>query len=416
MNVAVVGLGKIGLPLAVQYASRGLDVTGYDIDTERVDAVNSACCPISGEEGLEAGLQAAVAAGQLRATTNAREAIAAANVVVLIVPVGLTAQREPDYRQLDAATSAIAPHLSSNALVVVETTVPVGTTRNRVGGALGRETLLAASPERVSSGRILRDLQTYPKIVGPLDEESWQSAGAFYNAALEAPGLIRVRNPETAEFAKIAEGVYRDVNIALAGDLARLADAAGVDAVEAFAAANTQPYSHLHEAGVGVGGHCLPVYPYFLPDEEAATIPRNARTANDDMAAYGVTKLEAAVGPLRGRTVLILGLAYRANVKEPSHSSTFLLQRALEERGARVLVHDPLFSDDEIRSYQLEPSGALPVPAEAIVVQAWHDAYRELDWRSFPGCQGVLDGRNALIRREVEAAGLAYIAIGRPSS
>ena len=303
VKVAVVGLGKIGLPLAVQYASRGLSAAGYDIDAAKVESINSGCCPIVGEEGLEEGLKAALANGRLRATTNPGEAISGAEVVVLIVPVGLTPKRAPDFTYLDMATHAIASHLGAGTLVVVESTVPVGTTRDRAGAALGRTTLLAASPERVSSGRIFRDLRTYPKIVGAINDASWAQAEVFYSAALEAPAIIRVRDLETAEFVKLAEGIYRDVNIALASELARYADSAGVNAAEAFAAANTQPYAHLHQAGVGVGGHCLPVYPYFLPQDGTTQLPRLARETNDAMADYAIEKLEAAIGSLRGATV-----------------------------------------------------------------------------------------------------------------
>jgi nucleotide sugar dehydrogenase len=413
VKVAVVGLGKIGLPLAAQYASRGMDVAGYDIDADKVASINGGCCPIAGEDGLEDALKAAIAAQRFVATTEPGGVISTADVVVLIVPVGLTNDRHPDFSQLDAATMAIGSHIRPEALVVVETTVPVGTTRNRVGQALGRMTGLAASPERVSSGRILRDLRTYPKVIGAIDDESWKKAEQFYTAALDAPRLIRVRDPETAEFVKIAEGIYRDMNIALASELARYADSTGVDASEAFAAANTQPYAHLHQPGVGVGGHCLPVYPYFLPDDGTTRLPRLAREANDAMARYSVERLETAIGALQNRTVLILGLAYRANVKEAAHSSTFLIVDALRERGAHAIVHDALYADDEIRAYGLTPAGALPLAVDAIIVQAWHDAYRELDLRGFAGCRAVLDGRNALERSAVESAGMSYVGIGR---
>lgn len=411
MRVTVVGLGKIGLPLAVQYASRGLDVSGCDIDPSRVERINAGDCPIVGEEGLEAGLAAALRDKRLHATTDTSAAVAESDVVVIIVPVGLTPQRAPDFSHLDAAVDAIAAGLRPGTLVVVESTVPVGTTRDRVGAKLPNA-LLAASPERVSSGRILRDLKTYPKIIGPLDDASWQKAEAFYSGALEAPCLLRVRDPETAEFAKLAEGIYRDVNIALAGELARYADSVGVDATEAIDAANTQSYSHLHQPGVGVGGHCLPVYPHFLP-EGAVDIAARAREANDSMAAYGVAKLEEALGSLAGATVLILGLAYRPNVKESAYSSALLLAEALRARGALPLVHDPWFSNDEIRALGLEPPEAFPMRVDAIVLQALHDAYGELDFGSFPGLRAVLDGRNVLDRAKVEAAGVRYAGIGR---
>jgi nucleotide sugar dehydrogenase len=274
--------------------------------------------------------------------------------------------------------------------------------------------LVAASPERVTSGRIFRDLRTYPKIIGPLDEASWEKAEAFYSAALEAPSLLRVRDPETAEFTKLAEGIYRDVNIALADELAKYADSAGVDVTEAIEAANSQPYSHLHQPGVGVGGHCLPVYPYFLPEDGGPQIPAMAREINDAMASYGVAKLEEALGSLQDADVLILGLAYRPNVKEASHSSTLLIAEALRARGARPAVHDPLFTSDEIRALGLDPIDTLPPKrADAIIVQAWHEDYEELDFGAFAGCRALLDGRNAIERSRVEAAGLVYLGIGR---
>ncbi|OGO52573.1 MAG: hypothetical protein A2148_08780 [Chloroflexi bacterium RBG_16_68_14] len=421
MRACVVGLGKVGLPLAVQYASRGLSVIGCDTDAAKVEQINAGECPVVGEEGLEEGLKAALREGRLHATIDTAAAVAESVVAVIIVPVGLTADRRPDFSHLDAATEALASGLRPGTLVLVESTVPVGTTRGRVGAALaaggrrlGVDVLLAASPERVSTGRIFRDLRTYPKLIGPLDEASWARADAFYRAALEAPCLLRVRDPETAEFAKLAEGLYRDVNIALVDELARYADALGIDVTEAIAAANSQPYSHLHQPGVGVGGHCLPVYPYFLPEEASLRLPAAARSINDAMARYGVEKLEGALGSLRGATVLILGLAYRPNVKEAAHSSALPLAEALQERGARVLVHDPWFSDEEVRALGLEPSSKFPPShVDALIVQALHDAYRDLDLRSFAGCRAVLDGRNALDRSTVEAAGLRYLGIGR---
>ena len=421
MKVCVVGLGKVGLPLAVQYASRGLDVVGCDTDAARVDRINAGDCPISGEEDLEAKLAAALSEGRLRATVDTAAAAAESDVVVIIVPVGLNDDRRPDFSHLDAAAQAIGAGLRPDTLVLVETSVPVGTTRDRVGPALaagglriGEDVRLAASPERVSTGRVFRDLRTYPKVVGALDERSWLRSEEFYGAALEAPCLIRVKDPETAEFTKLAEGIYRDVNIALADELARYADQLGIDVTEAIAAANSQPYSHLHQPGVGVGGHCLPVYPHFLPAEAPPTLPAAARAINDSMARYAVERLEGALGSLRGADVLILGLAYRPNVKEAAHSSALLLAEALRERGATPTVHDPWFSPDEIRALGLTPVETLPPPrVDAVILQAAHDAYRDLDYGTFPGCKVVLDGRNVLDRAAIEAAGLRYLGIGR---
>ena len=420
MRVCVVGLGKIGLPLAAQYASKGLSVMGCDPDVELVAEVRGGRCPLVGEKGLARSIRRAVAAKSLDATTDTAAAVREADVVVVIVPVGLTADRRPDFSRLDEAAAAVARGLRPGALVVLETTVPVGTTRGRLGPALeasglrmGTDFRLAYSPERVSVGRIFADLKRYPKIVGGIDEASRDAAVAFYRRALDAR-VMTVRDVETAEFVQLAETTYRDVNIALANELAVYADRHGLDAVEAFAAANSQPYSHLHQPGVGVGGHCIPVNPHLLMGENPLRLLADARQVNDGMAAYGVAKLDKALGGLRGRTVLILGLAYRPNVKEAAGSSTYALARELEARGARALVHDPLFSVREVEETGLRPAQPFPPPeVHAVVIQALHDQFRDLDLGTFAGCQVVLDGRNALSRSEVEAKGMLYLGIGK---
>jgi len=419
MNIALVGMGKIGVPLAVQFASKGAMVAGYDVSAERVAEVNGKRNPIAGEPGLDEQLPALVASGHLRATADARDAVAGADAVVLIVPVDIDAAHAPDFSLLDAAVDAIAPHLNRDALVIVETTVPVGTTRQRVGARIaavtgmtpGVDFALAFSPERVSSGSVLRDLRTYPKIGGGIDARSTERAAAFYRAMLDAE-VTPMRDAETAEFTKLAETVYRDVNIALANEFARIADRLGVDLPQAIAAANSQPYSHIHQPGVGVGGHCIPVYPYFLADNGAPLI-NDARRINDSMAQYGAQRLADALGAPAGATVVVLGLAYRADVKESRHSSAFGLASALADLGATVYVHDPLYSDSEIRAHGLVPPPLFPLPCDALAVQAWHEQYAALDLRAFAGLRAVLDGRGALDPAAVKSAGAVYVGIGR---
>ena len=258
---------------------------------------------------------------------------------------------------------------------------------------------------------MLRDLATYPKIVGGIDERSTERAVAFYRAMLDAD-VTPVRDAETAEFTKLIETTYRDVNIALANEFARIADRLGVDAQQAIAAANSQPYSHVHQPGPGVGGHCIPVYPYFLADEGTELI-NASRRINDGMARYAAERLAGALGTLDGATVVVLGLAYRADVKESRHSSAFALADALSTMGATVYVHDPLYSDDEVRAHGLVPPPSWPLACDALVVQAWHAQYASLDLASFAGLRAVLDARAALDPASVAAAGVAYVGIGR---
>jgi nucleotide sugar dehydrogenase len=423
MRVAVVGLGKIGQPLAAQFASKGASVIGCDVDQDVVAAVNAGTTTVGGEPDLEDAVRAAHEDGKLTATTDTSTAVGQSDVVVVIVRVGIDEDRRCDFTSLDAAAEAIGRGLKPGTLVILESTVPVGVTREHFGarlrdasGLAERDFRLAYGPERVSSGTMFRDLATYPKLVGGVDAASGEAAAAFYRDMLDAEVML-LPDAETAEFAKLAESVYRDLNIALANELAKAADAVGVDYHTMAAAANSQPYSHLHQPGLGVGGHCIPVYPYMLLEAADQPLLRLGRQINDSMAEYGVTRLEDALtecaSQLQGATVLILGLAYRGGVKEATLSSTLLLSRELTRRGTRVVVHDPLFSDQEIRGYGLEPSPLPPAQnVDAVILQAAHKEYRELEPASLGGAKVFLDGRGAASRDLFEAAGMRFVSIG----
>jgi UDP-N-acetyl-D-mannosaminuronic acid dehydrogenase len=306
----------------------------------------------------------------------------------------------------------------------------VGTTRGRLGGLLeagsglaqGRDFALAFSPERVYSGHIFRDLVTYPKIVGGTDAASTAAALAFYQAMLAGAEVRPMRDAETAELVKLLETTYRDVNIALASEFARYAAARGLPIDEAIAAANTQPFSHIHGPGIGVGGHCIPVYPYFLIQDDAAgdlTLPRAARQTNDSMAAWALARLSLALGGLAGRRVLLLGYSYRENVKEPAFSAARTLIRELRASGATPLVRDPLFTPGELAETGAAAVAEDALPAvDAVILQAPHREFAGLDWAALAagGCRAVLDGRNALdaaAQAAIRAAGMAYLGIGR---
>ncbi|HEU0075384.1 MAG TPA: nucleotide sugar dehydrogenase [Dehalococcoidia bacterium] len=421
-NVAVVGLGKIGLPLAALYAGKGMQVTGCDINPAVVDAVNRGESPVGGEPGLAEAVRAAHDAGTLRATADTAAAVAESDVVVVMVRVGIDASGHADYHYLDTAANAIGRGLKQDTLVILESTVPVGATRSRfakrlaaVSGLHEGDFWVAYSPERVSSGSVFRDLATYPKLMGGIDDMSGAAAVAFYRSVLDAPVTL-LADAETAEFAKLAESIYRDVNIALANELARAAEQLGVSYDAAAQAGNSQPYSHLHAPGLGVGGHCIPVYPYFLTQAVDAPLIELSREINDSMAAHGVERLAAAIdGGLGGKTVLVLGLAYRGGVKEAELSSALLVAEALRHKGATVLVHDPLFAAREIAALGLTSSPLPPAGSvDAVILQAGHAEYAGLDFATLTGCRAVLDGRGFFEASKVEAAGLRYVAIGRP--
>ena len=347
-----------------------------------------------GEPGLEEAVRAAHESGRLHATVDAAEAAANSDVIVVVVRVGLDATGHADFHHLDLVANAVGRGLRPGTLVILETTVPVGTTRDRFGRRLAGtsglpvgEFRLAYSPERVSSGSIFRDLATYPKLVGGVDAASGEAAAAFYRSVLDAEVML-LRDAETAEFAKLAESIYRDVNIALANELAIAAERLGVSYAEAARASNSQPYSHLHAPGLGVGGHCIPVYPYFLTQAVDAPLTPSVARSTTAMAEHGVQRLSDALGGLTGKTVLVLGLAYRGGVKEAELSSTLLVAEALRHRGARVLMNDPLYSDEELRSCGFDGVALPPkTPVDAVILQAAHPEYAGHRLRGYPGLQ-----------------------------
>ena len=431
--VAVVGLGKIGLPLAVQYALQGWHVIGCDINEQVVETVNAGRSHVHEEPELVYEVPHLVASGMLRATQDIAEAVRQAQVVVVIVPVIIDEQHRPGFANIDIVSSTIGANLQPDTLVIYETTLPVGTTSQRLRSLLeraskleaGKDFLLAYSPERVSSGHIFRDLRTYPKVVGGIDARSTVAAETFYRSVLSAD-IVTMASTDEAEFVKLIETTYRDVNIALASEYARFADMHHLDVTSAIVAANTQPYSHIHTPGVGVGGHCIPVYPYFLlagveenPDSSAQLpllhLPRSARAINDAMADYAVSRIEEVVGSLSGQSVLLLGVAYRGDVRETAFTSAKLLQQALLQRGARVYVDDPLFTHDELCELGYIPLTSQASHVSAAILQAAHQSYDSFDFSRLTQCRVVLDGRRALSmeqQKRIASHGMRYIFPG----
>jgi nucleotide sugar dehydrogenase len=413
VRITVVALGKIGLPLAVQFADRGHQVIGTDISRNVTDQVNRGEEPFPGEAHLLEKLKAVVADGRLTATTDTAAAVAQSEAVVVVVPLFVNAEGEPNFGWMDAATQDVARGLQPGTLVSFETTLPVGTTRERWKPLLeqtsnlveGLDFHLAFSPERVLTGRIFADLRKYPKLVGGLSQAGAKRAVAFYESVLEfdeRPDLQRgngvwdLGSAEAAEMAKLAETTYRDVNIGLANQFGTFAAAHGIDVYEVIQASNSQPYSHIHRPGIAVGGHCIPVYPrLYLWNDPSATVVRSAREANAVMPAYAVGLAKDAYGDLSGARAVVLGASYRGGVKESAFSGVFPTVEALQAEGAIVTVHDPMYRDDELRTLGFVPH-ALGSPVDVAVLQADHLEYKDLADIDLPGVKVVVDGRHHL--------------------
>ena len=410
MKICVVALGKIGLPLAVQFASKGHEVVGVDVNADTVAAVNAGREPFPGETDLQTKLAAAVSAGLMTATTDYAKAVPGADVVVVVVPLFVDGEGKPDFGWMDSSTRDIAANLTAGTLVSYETTLPVGTTRDRWtpmlenGSGLkeGSDFHLVFSPERVLTGRVFADLRKYPKLIGGLSAAGAKLATAFYEAVLDfddRPDLDRpngvwdLGSAEASELAKLAETTYRDVNIGLANQFAMFAATHDIDIYQVISASNSQPYSHIHLPGIAVGGHCIPVYPrLYLHNDPTATVVRSAREANAAMPEYTVALLEGAYGDLKGARVVVLGAAYRGGVKETAFSGVFPTVAALESRGAHVWVHDPLYSDEELAALKLAPYQTGDA-VDAAVLQTDHADYTLLRADDLPGIKVLVDGR-----------------------
>ena len=249
-----------------------------------------------------------------------------------------------------------------------------------------RDLFVAFSPERLYSGAVFRNLATYPKLVGGIGPASTDLASRFYASVLDAE-VVAMSSAEAAELSKLAETTYRDVNIAFANELAAYASRVGVDVLEAIRAANSQPYSHIHQPGLGVGGHCIPVYPHFLlsraPEMELVGL---SRRVNDGQVDAAVERLRDALGSLRDLPVLVLGLTYREGVKELAYSRAIPLLERLAAEGARVEAWDPLLSAAEIEALGASAwTWGSPSEARAIVTQTADRAFGRLDFGVVPG-------------------------------
>ncbi len=424
MNITVVGGGRMGLPLACMFGKHGANVTVGDVNPALVHDIVAGRCPYE-EPGLAQLMNRLHALGRLHAMTDVARATSASEAVVVIVPAHLTPEREIDYTHLRAASAQVGKGLQRGALVVYETTVSVGGTRRQLipmleaqsGLEAGRDFHVGYSPERVKANLVLERLETTPKVVGGLDAASLAKTAALYREFLGAP-IDEVGGLEAAEITKLLGMLYRDVNIALANELAAFCELSGVDFDRVRVAANRDGEANVLLPGIGVGGHCTPVYPYFLTRESrrlgvTQRISEAAREINDQQPQRQLARLATLWRPLKGRRVRLLGLGFRPGVKVDTFSPAYALRDELQRHGAIVSMSDPQYTDDELRAAGFEP--ALDDAAQAIVLNTAHPEFASPDfaaWRR-QGVEAVLDGRNFWNQAEVESAGLLYLGIGR---
>ncbi|OGK61951.1 hypothetical protein A2313_04450 [Candidatus Roizmanbacteria bacterium RIFOXYB2_FULL_41_10] len=356
-TVSVYGVGKAGLPLCCVIAESGHKVIGVGRNSEKSIQLNKGINPIPEETGLSDLLRKHVGK-QLKFTIDGVGASKKTKVHIIIVPVFIDATNKPDFTNIKEAANNIARGLKKGDLVVLETTVPIGTTGKLLKTELekisklraGRDFYLAMSPERMMTGYAISRYQELPKIVGGINMLSTKKVAQFYLTFCRQ--IIEVSSLETAEFIKISEGVYRDVNIALANELYKISLSSRIDYWEVQKAANN-PFCHLHEPG-SVGGHCIPVYPWFLINNFEVPLIKQARQQNDDMIKFYIKQTEKITKP--PSRILVVGISFREGVKETAYTRSLPLIKLLEKRGYRVFVYDPLYSKEELTSMKLKYS------------------------------------------------------------
>mgnify|MGYP001772473709 CR=1 FL=1 len=424
-TLCVFGLGYVGLPTAVVFASRGFNVVGVDVDLGKVESVNRGVSYIK-EPGLGELLREAVAGGRLRATADADEALSVCDVVLVDVPTPVRGG-VADLSYVVDVLGRVSRRLRRGMLVVVESTVPPGTTAGlarRVleeGSGLRVEVdfYLAHVPERIAPGRAVEELLNMPRVVGGVGPRSAEAAVGVYG---RVSSRLYVTDATTAEFVKLAENAYRDLNIAFANLLALMAERLGIDVYEAIRLANTHPRVSIHMPGAGVGGPCLTKDPYMLAsalqDFWGSELIRLGRRLNDYMPVHVIEIVERVAElegfALRGSRVVVLGAAYKGGVDDTRESPARVVVSELLRRGADVVVHDPYTSESFGAKYVGDVYQAAE-GADVVVVVTDHPEYRGIDLERLGVAMRrrvIVDGRRVIDPYVAVSKGFRYYGVG----
>ena len=424
-RVAIIGLGYVGLPLALAFAEAGLEVEGIDISEDRVTELNAGHSPIDDvpDERLGAALRSGL---RISATTGAR--IAEADAVFVCVPTPVTAAKDPDLAPVIAAAGYVADRLRAGQLVILQSTTFPGTTNGpfrevleRNGMRAGTDFDLAFAPERVNPGDPASSGRAIPRLTGGTTPEATRRAGALLRNINDR--VVELSSPDAAEFAKLLENVFRNVNIAFVNNLALLCERMGLDVWEVIDAAATKPFGFMRfTPGPGVGGHCIPVDPYYLAyrAREFDYIDRFIELAGDinfAMPRHVVELVGEALNDrgrsLKGSHVGVLGVAFKPNVRDARNSPAASVIAGVVERGAEVRYHDPhvgSFRDEAGRTYESVDLDALLQWADVIVVVTPH---RAIDWeRVYDRADLVVDAVNSSVGRTTRARQVLRLGAG----
>ncbi len=421
-KISVIGFGKIGQAVAANILKHGIEVNAVDID-ESLPPLFTNSGFRSNEPGLEDILNKAFT-NKVLSVSSDFTTIQGSIAIIVAIPLLIDDNKQVLSKPFLDTMKKLEPGLADEAVVVVETSLPVGFSRHSILPAIestgkkhGSDFWLAHSPERIKSGTMLHQLTKVPKVIGGLTTDDTEKAYEVYRLFFDDKLLHRVESVEAAEMLKLAGMIYRDINIALSNQLARFANSKGIDYASLIPLINTDGEAGLLQPGIGVGGHCTPVYPYFLIEnfrQEGLdfSLALQGRMINNQMADYAVSLVNDKV---QNKRALILGLGFRPNVKEDSLSTTYLLHEVLTKSGYQVLVHDTEYTLDEVRQKGFEPSADIySSGAEVVFLVTMHREYHDLDLKrlSESGARYFVDGRNSIDKSRVLQSGMEYFGIG----
>ena len=438
VTIAIYGAGKVGLPIAVVFAETGANVIAVDINEEIVKKINAGENPVKNEAGLDEKFLKCYKSGNLKASTELISSAKKADVIIVIVPTILGEDNVLNIDPLKISFENIGKGIEPGDLVILESTIPPNYMDQKIKPILeensklkaGKDFGLGFSPERVYSGRIIQDLvDNYPKVVSGIDERSAEIMKILYGMVAKK-GVIKLSNMRTAEAMKVFEGIYRDVNIALANELALIAERLDIDIMELRDAANTQPFSNILEPGAGVGGHCIPVYPYFILNHDAMKgldlkLTTAARKLNEYMPYHIVELLEDKLKVLniglQEINVTIMGLAFRGEVKEHRNSPTLKIVEILKKKTNNLYCFDPLYSENEIS--QILGINAISSLENAfkdsncLLFMTDHEMFKTLNLEKYVKMMKkpaiIIDGRQLFEPKSVLKLGLHFKGVGR---
>ena len=412
-DVAIVGAGYVGLPLAQVFAEAGRSAVLVDVSVERVAQINAGTSYI--EDVPSEILGQLVRDGRLAATTD-YDVLRDANAILIALPTPLSKQREPDLTIVLEATREIGRRLRPGHLVVLESTTYPGTTRDEVlpileaesGLRAGADFQLAYSPERVDPGRTDHTTKTVPKVVGGVDDASTEAAAALYGSAVDT--IHRVSSPEAAELTKLLENIFRSVNIALVNELAQLCERLGIDVWEVVDAAATKPFGFMRfDPGPGLGGHCIPIDPFYLTWKArevdfTTEFIELAGKVNQQMPYHCRSLVSQTLNHLAGKSlsrsrILVVGVAYKADISDMRESPAIKLIELLRNAGAEVCYHDPFVPSFDDHGVTVESVPLDPAAYDAVVIATAHS---DVDYERLVDEAGVVvDLRNATGRRGI---------------